>query len=242
MCPKRRRARPRAQRPVEAVHSALRRRRQAAPRVGDRVQLGVQPGRTASADSRRGDSGMSSGVPCTLGAQPGAVGQAQGGSDRVPGPGLDRHQPPPGRSRRPASSERGHERALVGEVVQHQPVEHHVVARRRPRRRARRRGRPTRRRGRPASTIRSIQTCSSSTPVMCQCGLGEQVPPRVPAAAHREHAAAARPSRAVEQLASRARGSGRSGAPAWPRGHAGRGGCPRRRARSPAVSAFSTAP
>ena len=129
---------------------------------------GRSPAARASLSSVRGESGMSSGVPWMRGPRPARLASA-----------------------RPAPT--GCQRALVDDVVQHEPVEHDVEGGRRERQLAGAALKPGVELVR--ADQRRIEVRSGHPPG----GPGEQVAARVPAAAHRQHVAAAQLEPAFEQ-------------------------------------------
>ena len=193
---------------------------------------GSSPASRAWLTSLRGEIGMSSGVPCTAGRA------RSGWPARVPLPPDARAPAPPPRARRRAQQalrldEQRRQRPLVDHVVEHEPVEHDVE-----------RLRVVGQLARPADHAvvefarlaqradhRLVEVHARHT----ERGPREQVPARVPSAAHRQDIATA--ERQAPARAARARGAspGRSGPGGWPRRRVGRGGCRPGRARSPSA-------
>jgi len=111
---------------VEHADGALRAHGQPPPRVADGVQLGLEAdgARIGDETARRQRDVVGGAVDPD--AEAGAVGERQRRADRVKQVGLDRHERAPGTQQAARLGDARRERAAVGDVMQHEPVQDDV--------------------------------------------------------------------------------------------------------------------
>ena len=182
-----------------AVEQPLRRRGEPPPAEGHRVQLGLEAGEPGVAHQlARGDRDV---VGRAVHGRPEAeaVGQLESRSHRVPEPGLDRHERAAGAEQALGLDEERRQRPLVDHVVEHEPVEHDVEGLRLVGQLARPGDDAVVELARLAQRAdhRLVEVHARHPELRPR----EQVPARVPAAAHRQDLATGERQAARQQLA-----------------------------------------
>ncbi len=163
------------------------------------MQLGLEPRGAGLPDEQARGERHVVGRAVHQRAEPGAVGELEPRADRVPQPGLDRHQRATRAEQPRRLLEAGAERPLEGDVVEHEAVQDHVE-----------RGGLEGQLARPAlgagvELARLEQVLHHRRveigPGHAPSGAREQMAAGVPAAADRQDVAAGQPEPALEQRA-----------------------------------------